>query len=300
MSFTDQYNDPTLRNLYSSLYGAKKDPTVGQYSKFLDNWKKVSGSYGGNAESILGMLQNDDITIEDLRKEFGVDPKDIIPDGAKTNKFSAWWSKNKPIKGTTASGATQFKMGNATWDKMGGLKYTNPTSGKVTNINRYANVANAAIQGINALSGLGDLGSLKEDTDSLENDIIRSAMSNPLVYSYLTSDQEALLNSIRNGTYSEDADSGDFFDGLFGGLGDAVMPTIMGAATGGIPGALIGGIGSLVNSGIGGMQQGQTEANSQLQGLYSALNQAEQQYRAMRRPNTTGLGLRQSALDQMY
>ena len=300
MSFTDQYNDTTLRNLYGKLYGAKKDPTVGQYSKFLDNWKRVGNSYGGNAESVLGMLQNDDITIEDLRREFGVDPKDIVPDGAKNNKFSAWWSKHKPVKSTTANGATQFKMGNATWDKMGGLKYTNPTSGKVTNLNRYANVASGIMQGATALSGLGDLGSLQEDTDALENDILRSAMSNPLVSSYLTSDQEALLNSIRNGSYSKDADSGDFFDGLFSGLGDAILPTIMGAATGGIPGALIGGIGSLVNSGIGGMQQGQQEANSQLAGLYSALNQAEQQYRAMRRPNTTGLGLRQSALEQMY
>lgn len=198
---------------------------------------------------------------------------------AKTNKVGDWF---KNMKSKTS------------WNKGSGLNI----GGK--NIGKWSNIASGAIQGYNALSGLGDLGGLQEDTDTLENDILRSAMSNPLVYSYLTSDQEALLNSIRNGTYSEDADGGDFFDGLFSGLGDAVLPTVLGAATGGIPGALIGGIGSLVNSGIGGMQQGQQEANAQLAGLYSALNQAEQQYRAMRRPNTTGLGLRQSALDQMY
>ena len=202
----------------------------------------------------------------------------------------------KKSKGNTSKLGSWFNniKGKTNWNKKSGLTL----GGK--NIGKIANIGSGIMQGANALSGLGDLGNLQEDTDTLENDILRSAMSNPLVYSYLTSDQEALLNSIRNGTYDEDADSGDFFDGLLGGLGDAVLPTILGAATGGIPGAVIGGLGTLINSGIGGMQQGQSETNSQLAGLYSALNQAEQQYRAMRRPNVTGLGLRQSALDQMY
>ena len=198
---------------------------------------------------------------------------------AKTSKIGNWFNNVK---------------GNTKWSKGSGLTL----GGK--NIGKWSNIGSGVMQGVNALSGLGDLGSAQDTTESLQNDILRSAMSNPLASSYLTSDQEALLNSIRNGTYDENADTNDFLGGMFSGLGNAVMPAILGAVTGGIPGALISGIGSLVNSGIGGLNQGQAETNATLQGLYSALNNAEQQYRAMRRPNTTGLGLRQSALDQMY
>ncbi len=217
-------------------------------------------------------------------------PITVTPNSTATNATKEGakvaWGQNLKNK------LNDFKA-NTTWTKGSGLQYKNH------NIGKWSNIGQGVYQGVSALNNLGDLGDLREDTDTLENDIIRSAMSNPLVSSYLTSDQEALLNKLRNGTYSGDADGGDFFDGVFSGLGNIATGVLMGAP-GGVPGMIIGGLGSAINSGIQGMQQGQTETNAQLQGLYSALNQAEQQYRAMRRPNVTGLGLRQSALEQMY
>lgn len=212
--------------------------------------------------------------------------KAVTTNAAKEGAEKVAWGQNLKNK------LNDFKA-NTTWTKGSGLQYKNH------NIGKWSNIGQGVYQGVSALNNLGDLGDLREDTDTLENDIIRSAMSNPLASSYLTSDQEALLNKLRNGTYSEDADGGDFFDGVFSGLGNIATGVLMGAP-GGVPGMIIGGLGSAINSGIQGMQQGQTETNAQLQGLYSALNQAEQQYRAMRRPNVTGLGLRQSALEQMY
>ena len=287
-------NNSELIELFKMLNANNKQITEKRLNKLNNKWQNISPSYGGNLSSALGMVRNDEMTIEDLANELNYKIKtpksttSTATNAANTAKEGAKvaWGQNLKNK------LNDFKA-NTTWTKGSGLQYKNH------NIGKWSNIGQGVYQGVSALNNLGDLGDLREDTDTLENDIIRSAMSNPLASSYLTSDQEALLNKLRNGTYSEDADGGDFFDGVFSGLGNIATGVLMGAP-GGVPGMIIGGLGSAINSGIQGMQQGQTETNAQLQGLYSALNQAEQQYRAMRRPNVTGLGLRQSALEQMY
>lgn len=293
MAVPNYMNNSELIELFKML-NANKKITEKRLNKLNTKWQNVAPSYGGNLSSALGMIKNDEITLEDLANEMNYKIKtpksttSTATNAANTAKEGAKvaWGQNLKNK------LNDFKA-NTTWTKGSGLQYKNH------NIGKWSNIGQGVYQGVSALNNLGDLGDLREDTDTLENDIIRSAMSNPLASSYLTSDQEALLNKLRNGTYSEDADGGDFFDGVFSGLGNIATGVLMGAP-GGVPGMIIGGLGSAINSGIQGMQQGQTETNAQLQGLYSALNQAEQQYRAMRRPNVTGLGLRQSALEQMY
>jgi hypothetical protein len=125
------------------------------------------------------------------------------------------------------------------------------------------------------------------------SDIRVSAMGNPLLSSYLTSDQLDLLRQIKSGTYDDNAGLDNFAEGAMSGLGDAILPTLIGGVTGGIPGAIIAGVGSLANSGIDNLSETSGENTSELQALYQALQDAEMQYKSMKRPNFTGLGIQQ-------
>lgn len=170
------------------------------------------------------------------------------------------------------------------WSKNAGVK----AFGK--NLGKYATGANALLQGFDAVGNLGDLSDAQAETDSLLTDILRSSASNPLASSMLTSDQISMLNKIKRGTYDTEAGFGDV--DLMGLLSSAGQGALTGGLMGGLPGALVGGIGGALNSNLERQAQDQGLINSQLEGLYQALIDAEQQYKAMRRPNFTGLGIK--------
>lgn len=170
------------------------------------------------------------------------------------------------------------------WSKNAGAK----AFGK--NLGNYATGANALMQGFNAVGNLGDVSDAQAETNSLLTDILRSSASNPLASSMLTSDQISMLNKIKRGTYDTEAGFGDV--DLMGLLSSAGQGALTGGLMGGIPGALVGGIGGALNSNLERQAQDQGLINSQLEGLYQALIDAEQQYKAMRRPNFTGLGIK--------
>lgn len=166
-------------------------------------------------------------------------------------------------------------------------------------IGTYANVGNAIMQGVNAAQGISDYSKGQSDIDSLVNDIKVSAMGNPLLNSYLTSDQLSLLNKLQRGTYDTGADMDDFMSGLASdGLTGAVQGAMSGAI-GGLPGMAIGAIGGLVNGGIGGLSNANDQTEAELQALLTALQNAEMQYKSMQRPNFTGLDIQQQYKD-MY
>lgn len=159
------------------------------------------------------------------------------------------------------------------------------------------NVLNAAGQGIEAAKGLGDLSGSIDETDDLKSNILRSSMSNPLASNYLSGEQQSLLNQLKRGGFDDRAGLDDALTGVGGNL-DKVLMGVLTGAMGGVPGMVIGGVGGLINGGISGANEAQAEKTSSLETLYQALADAEAQYRSMKRPNFTGLGIQQQYQNQ--
>lgn len=207
---------------------------------------------------------------------------------SKSGPFSNLKGMYSNLKNKASGAASKItNPANYGWSKTGGLK----AFGK--NIGMGANIAGGVIQGADALSGISNYTDAVDSNEDLLSKIRVSAMGNPLLSSYLTSDQLNLLGNIQNDAYGTGATPEDFFKGAVSGLGSAVPAALLGLATGGIPGAIIGGGGALINSGIDNLSSAAGENAAELQALYQALQDAEMQYKSMRRPNFTGLGIQQ-------
>lgn len=161
-------------------------------------------------------------------------------------------------------------------------------------ISTAANTISGLYQGGKALKGIYDNGQLQSDLDSLKNDINSEAAWNPMYASYLSGSDEKLMRQMKNNTLTNGV--GDFASGALKGIPKAALAAVLGGLTGGWAGAAIGGIGSLANSGIQGYGQGLTNSQNKLQGLYTKLRQANDEYQNMRRP----LGLRNAGLQTRY
>lgn len=206
------------------------------------------------------------------------------------DKFSGFGSKASAYIDPNAY-SWNFKGANGT---PAGLTFTNPNTGKVTSLGKWGNIASGVMQGIDAAQGIANYQNVKQDNEDLMSDIQTSAMGNPLLSSYLTADQLDLLGDIQDGRYdSSDAGADTFLKGAMGGLGQAIPAAVIGGLTGGLPGALIGGLGTLANAGIDSLSSTAGQNTAELQSLYQALRDAEMQYKSMKRPNFTGLGIQQ-------
>lgn len=151
--------------------------------------------------------------------------------------------------------------------------------------------------GAKAIGNANEIADYKTEANDLISDILRSSASNPLTNQFLTSDQTAMLNKLKRGTYDTDSNFTDF--DLMSLLGGAGKGALSGGLIAGIPGAIIGGLGGGLNANLERQGQDQQNINAQLEGLYQALVDAEAQYNSMRRPNFTGLGI-QSKYQNMY
>lgn len=161
-------------------------------------------------------------------------------------------------------------------------------------ISTAANTLSGIYQGGKAIKGLYDNSTKDSDYNDLKQDITLQIASNPMYDMYMDASDEKLLRQMNNGTLTDNW-SGAINEGIKG-VPKAAGAAILGGLTGGIPGALIGGLGSLANSGISGYGKGTEEANAKLQGLYSRLKQADEEYRTMKRPS----GLRRAGLSTQY
>lgn len=202
------------------------------------------------------------------------------------------WFSNAKAKGSGMFN-TFTNPNNYSWSKSGGLS----ALGK--NVGKWGTVAGGAMYGLDALQGLKAYQDTVSDNEDLETKIRLAAMGNPIHSSFLTAEQRNLLGDIQNNAYNSGADSNAFAEGAVGGVGDAILPALLGFAVGGVPGALVGGIGSLANSGIDNLSESSAQNTAELQALYQALQDADAQYRSMKRPNFTGLGIQQRYQD-MY
>lgn len=218
--------------------------------------------------------------------------------GAGSN--ASWWSQAFPnlkdmfgkffggkdgAGGAASTGLSMAPQG-FDWTSGSGLKL----AGK--NVGKAVPWVTAGVDAVQAIGDWSEYNNINSSNDDLLDKILISASNNPLVGQYLTADQLSLLNQIKNGTYEPEGDS-NFLENALGGLPNAIIPTLLGLAMGGAPGAIAGGIGSLIGSGVSGYKDASSSKNAELSALYQALVDAEAQYKSMRRPNFTGLGIQQ-------
>lgn len=254
--------------------------------------------YGGNTDQITNALQ------PSVNWIFGTanaaNAANTMRNGSKLggwfNKAKSWGSQAFP---NAKAGVKNFMGGTGAFAP-GGFDYSfrangsNPAGLKLfgKNVGRGLNIASGVLQGLDAAKGIADYSKANATNDDLMSDIVASAAGNPLLSSYLTPDQLRLLRQVRDGSYDASSDANDFIKGMGSGLGNAAIGALMGIP-GGLPGMLIGGIGGLVNGGIDGLSAGTEDNYAELSALYQALMDAEAQYRSMKRPNFTGLGIQQ-------
>lgn len=227
------------------------------------------------------------------RQFLGKDPYAVSDDflktaragGAQTKAFAS--SASAPSKTTGLSGLfSKVKgskaMGNLS--KLGGM------------LNTAANVAPFAIQGYQTVSGLGDYNDASDNLDDMLASISSSASSNPLVEHYLTNEQLSQLRKVKQGEY--DSDSINIGDMLSNGGN-----ILKGAGTGALMGLpfifsnpyvmLASAALGAVNSGVQNAVHERNEDMSELDNLYAALQQADANYKSMKSPNLTNLGIQQ-------
>jgi len=192
---------------------------------------------------------------------------------------------------------------NSGWNLTGnskiGLGNTNGKAGLTIagkNLAPMFNIANGAYQGIEGIKNLSDLQNARNSKEDILNDIRVASISNPMVSSYLSTEQQKLLNRVKRGDYNSDNFnlSGDSF---LNGLKGAGTGALMGLA-GGLPGIIIGALGGGANGIISSNTNEQARQNAELEDLYATLASAQEDYRRMRTPNYPGLGLQSRYTNQ--
>lgn len=169
-------------------------------------------------------------------------------------------------------------------------------------LDKASKAAPFLIQGYQAVSNLDKYGDTTDDLERMMASIGNSASSNPLATSYLTNDQMSQLRKLKYDDYEADGfNLGDAFSdkaNLLKGAGSGAMmglpflfsnPYVM-LATAGL---------GAINAGIENAGNERAKEMSQLEGLYNTLQMADQDYRSMRRPPISGLGV-QSRYQNMY
>lgn len=147
------------------------------------------------------------------------------------------------------------------------------------------------------LNSANQMSKSDQEGKDIQSEILASAASNPLASQYLTNDEIRMLNQIKRGSYSAEGTN----------VGDAMGALGMGALKGGLSGLVMGGglggalgaIGGAANASIKSRQNARENSNAKLEALLQSLNDASAQYKSMRRPNFTGLGI-QSRFQDFY
>ena len=147
------------------------------------------------------------------------------------------------------------------------------------------------------LDSANKMSKARQEGSDIKSEILASAASNPLASQYLTQDEVRMLNQIKRGSYSPEG-TDPFSDMGAVGMG-ALKGGLTGLIAGGVPGAIVGALGSGANAGIQSRRNAQNSSNARLEALLQSLNDASAQYKSMRRPNFTGLGI-QSRFQDFY
>lgn len=295
----------TIPHVYTAQHNRYNNPNLAAFNQgitsYLQDTSKPSTSRYGAYINKPTVSNIDDALSKSYAGLYGEDPNSLgLLDKLKHVPVTSdpRISKNLSAASNAVHGATDIVETADDVSKLIGFNKGKGLSIKGKNIGKYVPYGVGIYQGLDALGGLSEMSDLNADADTLTSKILTSASGNPLIGSYLTSDDLALLGKLQRGTYDASGDLGDATSNLGNLLSGAGTGALMGLA-GGVPGAIIGGIGGLINSGIDNMNAETTNNTARLEALYQNLLNAEQQYKSMRRPNFNGLGIQQRYQD-MY
>ena len=165
------------------------------------------------------------------------------------------------------------------------------------NVGNFYTGGKALADTFGTLQNYSNMANIDKETGDIKSEILANATSNPLASQYLTQDEISLLNKIKRGNYNpEETDFGSQVGVT--GLG-ALKGGLTGLIAGGTPGAVLGALGGAFKSGSEARANAKAQANERLEALLQSLNDASAQYKSMRRPNFTGLGI-QNRYQDMY
>ena len=169
------------------------------------------------------------------------------------------------------------------WDSKNGLSLLGGRVGKL-----YAG-GRALADTFGTLQNYSRMANIDKDAGDIKSEILASAASNPLASQYLTQDEISLLNKIKRGNYNPE---GTGFGSQMGAIGmGALKGGLTGLVAGSTPGAILGALGGAFKSGSEARINSKSQSNERLEALLQSLNDASAQYKSMRRPNFTGLGI---------
>lgn len=210
------------------------------------------------------------IPISQTKAKTGARPKSGAKSGGLFNGLFA------PELGANLKGTFgKFANPQFNWTKGGGLQ------GWGRNLGGLATGLNAGMDALSAAQGITDISEVNDTSEDIMSDIIAAAANSPTIQYDLNANQLKMLRDVQRGTYDVGGGLSDvnFLSALTGALPDALM----GLMYGGIPGAVIGGLGNAVNSGIGDVLGASQQNNAELEALYQAVLESEQQHKNARK-----------------
>lgn len=214
--------------------------------------------------------------------------KSSAPSGSTVNPTSASTSASAKPKGKffKEGGFFDSKSG-----KLGGVvdNVTNPQfdydtktglKGWGRNLGNYWTAAQLALQGYGAIQDLQNAGDSRDRSEDLISDIVSASYNSPTIQYDLAPDQLETLRQLRDGDYETGTGLGDL--DLLSVLGDVGMG-VLGGIPGGIGGMVLGGLGGLGTSLASNYSNAQGRQASELEALYQAVLESEQQHNDLRK-----------------
>lgn len=220
----------------------------------------ASGAAGGKLAGLFGGLKGKFSGLNNISI------RNILKNGQIGDPELLGWNSKKGISLLGGDVGKLYAGGKALADTFGTLQ----------NYNRMANV--------------------DKETGDIKSEILASAASNPLASQYLTQDEISLLNKVKRGNYNPE---GTDFGSQMGAAGMGALKGGLTGLVGGAPGAVLGALGGAFKSGSEARTNAKSQSNERLEALLQSLNDASAQYKSMRRPNFTGLGI-QNRFQDMY
>lgn len=213
----------------------------------------------------------------------GSPPNSTAP---RFGNLKGWFTGLGNNSGWNLTGNSRFGIGNT------GGRAGLTLGGK--NLGGLATAGAGIYQGIRGFQNLNDLNETKDAKENILNQIRTAAAGNPMLSSYLTDDELATLNKVKRGQYNNAPSNSNSFGDILKGAGTGALTGL----AGGLPGIIVGALGGAINGGITSQNEAQQRENATLEGLYNSLANANAQYKRMRIPNYTGLGLQSRYTNQ--
>lgn len=302
-----------LGNFYNRIAGIGGGLNLkNQFKNFTSDFKKSAGIKGPLFDKTYGLQPTlFSERLPDTTRSFTYNS---VNDSANLRDFLAGLNENAKInieglpKGMdiptfldkVANDKSLLKGRNARGNLASPITINSTTPGDIVEgtgikLGTLANIGSGIYQGVNTIKNINDTIDTNDTYDDIVRAIKKSAFANPMHSSYLTADQRDMLFRLNNGSY-DSPNIGDILTGVGKSIPQALLAAAGGFASGGTIGAAINGLGSLASGGFQGWNNASQDKQSELQGLYQTLLDAEQDYNNMRRPTN----LRSSGLQRRY